>query len=323
MKCGKKSRQSGFTLVELLVVIAIIGILIALLLPAVQAAREAARRAQCSNNLKQIGLAIHNFVDVKKVFPTGGTKPWPTLQYHMDGGVPWGPEKQGLGWLFQILPFMEQQPVYDLPTQAELEQQHIPAYSCPSRAKIRKQGPRVLNDYAGAMPGTDFWKGEIWNVPQNQRYDGIIVRTNWRYISESQKQGTPAGSTPPITFADIRDGTSNTLMIGEKRLRIREHQSGAWHDDRGWSDGWDPDIMRLTGFGANHTGFGPDQDRLDGDDADSDLDDDPGYHFGSAHPGGVNFVLGDASVRLIPYTIDRQLFDYLGDRRDGNAVEVP
>jgi prepilin-type N-terminal cleavage/methylation domain-containing protein len=304
---GNGSR--GFTLVELLVVIAIIGILIALLLPAVQAAREAARRAQCTNNLKQIGLAIHNFADVMRVFPTGGTKPWPVLEYHSDDGRHWGPEKQGLGWMFQILPFIEQNAVYALRTQSELERQVISSYFCPSRAAVRRQGDRVLNDYAGVTPD-DFWQGEIWNVPENRQWWGIIVRTNWRYIDEAQKQGRPAGSTTPIAFADIRDGTSNVLMVGEKRLRIRNYFSGDWHDDRGWSDGWDPDIMRSTG---TQYGYGPD----------TDTGPDVGFDFGSAHPAGVNFCLGDASVRIIPYVIDRTVLNQLGHRADGASVQVP
>src|SRR4051794_18126873 len=93
-------RHCGFTLVELLVVIAIIGILVALLLPAIQAAREAARRSQCMNNLKQIMLSIHNFVSAKQVFPGGGIAPWPRIQDYLTSanGQPYGPDKQGLSW---------------------------------------------------------------------------------------------------------------------------------------------------------------------------------------------------------------------------------
>src|SRR5687768_15671362 len=112
-------RRRAFTLVELLVVIAIIGILVALLLPAIQAAREAARRSQCKNNLKNIGLSIHNFHDTHKQFPTGGTFPhvqliqymsdWPTQPNNaLVKGPPNGPMRQGFGWMYQILPFLEE-----------------------------------------------------------------------------------------------------------------------------------------------------------------------------------------------------------------------
>ena len=101
-------RGAGFTLVELLVVIAIIGILVALLLPAIQAAREAARRTECKNNLKNIGLAIHNFHDTHKRFPMGGTINAPQIQNYVVNGRPNGTERQGLGWLYQILPHLEE-----------------------------------------------------------------------------------------------------------------------------------------------------------------------------------------------------------------------
>src|SRR5262245_53168416 len=94
----------GFTLVELLVVIAIIGILVALLLPAIQAAREAARRTQCVNQLRQMILAIENHVSAHEIYPTGGIEPWPLIEDYSQGGKPFGAKKQGLSWAFQILP---------------------------------------------------------------------------------------------------------------------------------------------------------------------------------------------------------------------------
>jgi prepilin-type processing-associated H-X9-DG protein len=119
-------------------------------------------------------------------------------------------------------------------------------------------------------------------------------------------------------MADILDGTSHTFVVGEKRLFTRNWDSGDWHDDCGWADGWDPDTLRLTGFGQDHTGFGPDDTTIDGDDPDADKDDDPGYHFGGAHPGGMNGLFVDGTVRFISWTIDRQIFDWLADRMDRN-----
>ena len=128
--------RRAFTLVELLVVIAIIGILVALLLPAIQAAREAARRTQCKNQLKQIGLAIHHHVDTYRVFPTGGAGPAWTLRITLSGGRPFGPDKQGLNWTYQILPYLEEDAIHGITTQAQLQAAQVPLYVCPSRRSV-------------------------------------------------------------------------------------------------------------------------------------------------------------------------------------------
>lgn len=165
--------RRGFTLVELLVVIAIIGILVALLLPAIQAAREAARRTQCRNNLKNIGLAVLNFEGSMKQFPTGGTSPDVRIEWFLRDsltgtpptpnsnprGMPNGPLEQGLGWLYQILPFLEQGAVKNLNRMEDLSQNPIPLYNCPSRRGItmylnQTQGTSVsLVDYAATTAG--------------------------------------------------------------------------------------------------------------------------------------------------------------------------
>ena len=106
--------EAGFTLVELLVVIAIIGILVALLLPAIQAARESARRTQCMNQVRQMIQAMHNHADTYKVFPTGGVEPWPKIEDYSKNGKPFGVKKQGFSWAFQILPFLEENAVHNI-----------------------------------------------------------------------------------------------------------------------------------------------------------------------------------------------------------------
>jgi prepilin-type N-terminal cleavage/methylation domain-containing protein len=156
-------KLAGFTLVELLVVIAIIGVLVGLLLPAIQSAREAARRSQCQNNLRQIGLAMHNHVDSLGVFPTGGAGIYPKIENYLSNGKPYGAEKQGLGWAYQILPYLEEKSLLGFTKQADLQAAPIPIYVCPSRRSVSMAqvsavdlgGKQVfLIDYAAAQPCT-------------------------------------------------------------------------------------------------------------------------------------------------------------------------
>jgi prepilin-type N-terminal cleavage/methylation domain-containing protein len=156
-----KRTSNGFTLVELLVVIAIIGVLVALLLPAVQASREAARRGHCQNNLRQIGLAIHSHVDSLGVFPTGGASVYPKIEHYLANGKPLGPDKQGLGWAYQILPYLEEGALQGLVSQVELQAAAVPHYVCPSRRSVSPVSAADLGgklvfpiDYAAAQPCT-------------------------------------------------------------------------------------------------------------------------------------------------------------------------
>jgi len=157
--------RRAFTLVELLVVIAIIGVLVALLLPAVQAAREAARRAQCQNQLKQIGLAMQNHVGALNIFPTNGDGYNPNIRNYLSGGNPNGPDKQGLGWGYQILPYLEQNAIKGITTMGRLASAEVRLYFCPSRRFNAKSTmfstavdgitlPYLMTDYAAAHPAT-------------------------------------------------------------------------------------------------------------------------------------------------------------------------
>jgi prepilin-type N-terminal cleavage/methylation domain-containing protein len=179
--------ENAFTLVELLVVIAIIGILVAMLLPAIQAARESARRTECKNKLKQIGLAIHGHTDSFKVFPTGGSEYNPDITNYVAAGKPFGPDKQGLAWAYQILPYLEESNVRTLTTNVALQQAVLPIYVCPSRRTVTMAQTTSANvgnqwvflaDYAAAQPCTiQCPQGSPGCADPPPRYDPTITAT--------------------------------------------------------------------------------------------------------------------------------------------------
>jgi prepilin-type N-terminal cleavage/methylation domain-containing protein/prepilin-type processing-associated H-X9-DG protein len=342
---SREAHARGFTLVELLVVIAIIGVLVALLLPAVQAAREAARRTQCANQVRQIGLAMQNHVDALGCFPSGGNAPHPNIANSTVNGRPRGPERQGLGWAYQILPYLEQNAVHGLQTQAQIEKTPIALYFCPTRraptqgqSAANEEGSgavteRWLNDYAAVTAGPTagfarnderhFWGGlgsgnNVECVLPGQEFFGVIVRTPWN----TRTNCNPVGAVSigkPTEPRQIEDGLSNTLLMGEKRLHPKDYAGNGggeglaeWHDDRGWSDGWDPDTIRSAAYN-----FGP-----DGDDAEYPATDRRfGFMFGSAHSGGMNVVYADASVHFIIYGIDPLAFNRMGHKSDGETLD--
>jgi len=322
----RSTDRQAFTLVELLVVIAIIGILVALLLPAIQAAREAGRRTQCSNNLKQIGIAIHEHVDIYQMLPTGGTTPWPTLAEFTTNwpstgtGRPKSAEAQGMSWPFQILEFLEKGQLHhqNSGNHAVIENQPIPTYFCPSRRKnTMNSGAWMLNDYASATPaanpnviglGTegDLWQGEIWEVPDDRLWRGAIIRTPIRSNGGSPRIWSRNRSTGCFGFEGLEDGTTYTLLVSEKRLNTGRYFLGDWHDDRGWTDGWDPDVIRCTCV--------PPQ-------KDNDINV-TGYEFGSAHPVGIMGVYGDGAVKMITFNVDPVMFNRMGDRMDRRGLTM-
>jgi len=338
------SRQlrKGFTLVELLVVIAIIGILIGMLLPAVQQVREAARRTTCMNQLRQIALACMNFESATQKFPSAGDHSQgfdrPDTQFRS------AVNRENWGWGYQILPFMEQNNLYDLRaidgtdgSPGRMLSQQVPTFNCPSRGQrigVQSWGAAyALGDYAGVMTSWNYgwryssgWNGFNWQdqpatEPEGTTiWKGVIAKTFNSYLVSGVRQYQDFGR---VGFGTITDGSSNTFLIGEKSVDARRYSPPA----TGW-DWWDlPGAMHsadwptMRGFHASDTGVYiwkdsmPDfQRRGNSDHAE--------HSFGSAHPGTVNFAISDGSVHAISSTIDGDIADQIGRRDDGTIHSV-
>jgi prepilin-type N-terminal cleavage/methylation domain-containing protein/prepilin-type processing-associated H-X9-DG protein len=296
----RRLTRGGFTLVELLVVIAIIGTLVALLLPAVQAARESSRRTKCSNSVKQFGLAFMQHHDTHQIYPDGGEN-WHPVEYGrtMDQGKPAAAPNQNWGWGYQILPYIEQTNVWTEPDDAKVRGATLPIYFCSSRRKPMAitVGPTVppipagMIDYVG-NGGTEDFRPPIQSQPEQGKTilvdipgaavgngtDGVVVRKPGPFPNRGQS----------IRQSIITDGTSMTLLIGEKRLQPELLGRAQSHDDQGFTSGWDRDEIAWGNQPPQmdkrtQTGF---------------------YQFGSSHPSGFNAVFCDGSVRLIRYNID-------------------
>jgi prepilin-type N-terminal cleavage/methylation domain-containing protein/prepilin-type processing-associated H-X9-DG protein len=299
-----RSRRA-FTLIELLVVIAIIGILVGLLLPAVQKVREAANRVKCQNNLKQFGLALHNYHDVNGLFPVGASS------------------VNGLCWRVYLLPFVEQNNLY----------QRFSFAPGPWNGGPNKEGPNKLVNAVNPIP--------IFNCPSvlsNIAANGSSTLANGQHTYTSdyhgvagpkgidpvtgapyQVQTTPAGQggfalqgilsrDSTVNIAGISDGTSNTLMVGEVAIKW----NGKWLA----SDG--ADWVRGIGFGNGMAGCRNVQNAINTpyNGIFNDIS------FGSLHPGGAQFVMGDGSVRFVQDSVNLVLYKATASRNGGEPQIV-
>lgn len=352
--CRNSGTRLGFTLVELLVVIAIIGVLIALLLPAVQQAREAARRMQCSNNMKQLGLAIHNFHDTYGVVPPGGAVDQTPFGTHATG------QAWGSSWMVYLLPFIEQNSLYDqfnlgggsgwgtnaANNTAASKNVLIDGYLCPSSpldehcVGPNSNGPIMAASYAaisGAVNGLipNYTESRI-NTP------GSSTGCCSGGIASGGGVMIPSGKNG---LEDITDGTSNTAVIGEISDFLitadgskRDYRNSARH---GWIIGWRTTATPPNaGNGGDLRTFNmvtirypinqkkrpgtgwpdwPGNCGADGicDNASTNMP------LVSAHPGGVMTLLADGSVRFLPETMAMDVQGRLVTRDDGQVLELP
>jgi prepilin-type N-terminal cleavage/methylation domain-containing protein len=300
---SRSRRSAAFTLVELLVVIAIIGVLVALLLPAVQAAREAARRTQCINHLKQIGLAMHNYND------TYGT-------------LPNSRRDASYTWMAQILPQIEQQPLFQkwklgpaYNTQLqECREARISIYFCPSRraassAKVVSENmdggtatTGIVGDYAACTGDSSKTTGDYWQ-PGFEANGALVI---WGRMGNTTPPAPP--NTPPFkpgtSFREITDGTSNTLLAGDKHMHTKHLNDPAKSDGPAYNGD----------KGHSHRSVGPSRPLAKGP------MDTVTSRFGSWHTSVTNFVLCDGSVRSIQNNANATTLGWLAGKDDGQVI---
>jgi prepilin-type N-terminal cleavage/methylation domain-containing protein len=341
--------RAGFTLVELLVVITIIGILIALLLPAVQAAREAARRAQCINNLKQLGIAAHNFENAHRRFPPGclGPKPQP---FGISGQVP----GQQISCFAFLLPYIECDSVYaqmdlDMPNTTggisifdinrqgdayysrphawAMAQTKISSLICPSDMPYTKPNPvAIIISYAlqassAPAPGSCFqnefpFTGSAGEPLARTNYLGV---SGWVGMVGSAWEDSLRGifwNRSKIDFRDITDGSSHTLMFGEVMGGTNASPTNPGS----------PYPVSFAWIGCGNLGMIGEVPSLQDTKVDDRVpisDTSTANQFSSNHPGFVNFCLADGSARPISTKTDRFLLRYLAAIADGQKIDTP
>ncbi|MDO5554443.1 MAG: DUF1559 domain-containing protein [Planctomycetia bacterium] len=351
----RRTRQAGFTLIELLVVIAIIGILIALLLPAVQAARESARRMQCTNNIKQIVLGIHNFEDPRKEIPLGIYSSPDEL---VDGEEPKSLD-EGFSFQAMILPYIEQTPLYDTIQPERQYRNWLSTYQAtnnagkeslkgvfseffdlagsPAEGKVMEGGDTVIATYRCPSSLLPDHAPAKFAVPG---YQEVPVKENIIGYATSDYKGCGGSDGPnmdevgsnngvlmknaesqgAITFAAITDGLSNTLMIGESSYAPGSKKGDDVDDWPTWIGAQENDEqVRITGELVAVINLGPYKKTWWSNDGagKNAVSDDAAY---SQHAGGANFGLCDGSVRFLSENISQATYNWLHGRNDGHVA---
>ncbi len=339
--------RNGFTLIELLVVIAIIAILIALLLPAVQQAREAARRTQCRNNLKQFGLGLHNYHDVHNGFPIGGQGN-ASNPADPNGGNTANPRS---GWQVYVLPFMDQTALYNqlhfdgprpgvayggvvgsvtrqvLADQDEAGEKQVPYAMCPTDSWPRHVAGTTSTPFkTSARWAQSTYTGSIGS----QRTPGTGACNPFNVYAESPAGQTDyARSNQPsrvsgmfsyhgvfLNIRDVTDGTSNTIMMGEVRPDCHSHATYGWWFSNSMGNAHGSTVTPINEFTTCTSA----PKKVSNPACTALAQYNYSWGFKSMHVGGVHFLLGDGTVRFISENIDHFNYQRLGGRADGQVV---
>lgn len=344
--CGVYRAKKGYTLIEVIVALGIVSALVlGVFVPILDTSRDVARRIQCQYHLRELGTGILNLESSKRVFPSGGTHPWPRISLYLSDSsfspTPFGPEKQGLGWIYQILPYLPNEAAPQPAHEVGLSEYATDLFFCPARrgqARSIDQPHRLLNDYVAIMappsrqqlgkeayqqlleddlgcrsafgfwgsrsPGNDHMPKSADTLGDDfLGFYGVVVRGSNFVLQDGKVVNLNYGDA--TTLRRIRDGVTKTAMITEKHVPREGYPTG---DTLGWPDGWGFDTLR-------YSMCRPVQDRHATKSTDA-------WSAGSNHPGGINVMMVDSSIRNVSYEVDIQLWHNMGHREDGEVTTI-